>query len=166
MLTFSRDRIASLQAAAIGAIALCVARLLLEWIWPQGKLGWDQLDLWLGTALCGGVFGLTYRYTLRQELDIHLTTGAIAAFAIARAAGQWEGLRASGELDGVWGQTVDGLFAGNWGVIMPIGMLLGRLMIVNGVPFGIAAVVLDGVFAQGWVDRCAGDRRADPAVKH
>ena len=164
MLTFSRDRIASLKAAAVGAIAVCAARLLLEWIWPQGGLDWEQLDLWLGTALCGGVFGLTYRYTLRQEQDIHLTTGAIAAFAIARAAGQWEGLRAGGELDGVWGRVLDGLLTGEWGVIMPIGLLIGRLMIVNGVPFGIAAVVLDGVFARGWVDRCAGDRRSDSSV--
>jgi hypothetical protein len=165
MLTFSRDRIASLKAAAIGSIALCISRLLLEWIWPQGGVDWAQLDLWLGTALCGGVFGLTYRYTLRQELDIHLTTGTIAAFAITRAAGQWESLRAEGELDGVWSRVFDGLVAGEWGVIVPIGVLIGRLMIVNGVPFGVAAVVLDGVFAQGWVDRCAGDRRSDSSVE-
>jgi hypothetical protein len=169
MLTFSRDRIASLKAAAVGAIALCMSRLLLEWMWPQGDLGGEGLDLGLdlglGTALCGGVFGLTYRYTLRQERDIHLTTGAIAAFGITRAAGQWEGLRAWADLDGIWGRIWDSLGAGEWGAIMPIGVLMSRLMIVNAVPFAIAALVLDGVFAQGWVDRCAGDRRADPPVE-
>lgn len=159
MLTFSRDRIASLQAAAVGAIALCATRGAIELLSPQGGLDWRQLDLWLGMALCGGVFGLTYRYTLRQEQDIHLTTGAIAAFTIARAAGQWEGLRAEGSLDGLWPQVFGGLVAGEWGEILPVVVLMGQLLVINGLPFGVAAVVLDGIFTQGWIERCAGDRR-------
>jgi hypothetical protein len=165
MLTFSRDRIASLQAAAIGAIVLCGSRLLVDWLWPAGESTGSLWDLWLGTALCGGVFGLTYRYTLRQERDIHLTTGAIAAFGITRAAGQWEGLRTWADLDGIWVRVWESLGAGEWGVMLSIGLWLGRLMLVNAVPFGVAALVLDGVFAQGWVDRCAGDRRVEPPIE-
>jgi len=164
MLTFSRDRIASLQAAAVGAIVLCAARAAIELLWPQGGLAGEQLDLWLGIALCGGVFGLTYRYTVRQEQDIHLTTGAIAAFAIARTAGQWEGLRAESQLDGVWPDLLGSIVAGEWNLIPPVVIFMGQLMLINGVPFGITAVVLDGVLARGWIDRCAGDRRSDTSV--
>lgn len=159
MLTFSRDRISSLKAAGVGAIALCAARLAIDWA-QASSFDFDlaQLDLWLGTALCGGVFGLTYRYTLREERDIHLTTGAIAAFAIARAAGQWEGLQANEAIG--WIDVLHELVAGHWQAIEPLATTLSALAIANGIPFGVAALAIDAAFSLGWVDRCAGDRSA------
>ena len=158
MLTFSRDRIASLKAAAVGAIALFVTRLAFDI--TQGTTI-AQPDLWIGTALCGGVFGLTYRYVLRQESDIHLSTGAIAAFTIARAAGQWEGPQASNDAI-IWSDLLQQLAIGHWQSLVPLATTIGFLAIANGIPFVIAALAIELAFDRGWVARSPSDRRSEP----
>ena len=94
------ERIDSLKAGSIGAIALGVATgvfdLLNHWIhlhsWGSALVtaqSWFDQGLTLGFAIISGfLFGVTYRYILRDDPNPHLRTGAIAAFGLIRGFAQ------------------------------------------------------------------------------
>lgn len=55
---------------------------------PQSLLGWLVN---LAVALCSGFFfGVTYRYIVRQDDNLHLGSGAVGAFAFVRSLAQIE----------------------------------------------------------------------------
>lgn len=94
----SQDRIASVQAAALtGFIAgLAGAGLLL--LHRAAALGWAAaavstleglagLTFWISVAiaaLSGALFGITYRYAVRQDTSSYLRSGVIFAFSFVR----------------------------------------------------------------------------------
>ena len=43
------------------------------------------------TTFCGFLFGVTYRYIMRQDVRSHLKSGAVGAFALVRGLSQLEG---------------------------------------------------------------------------
>ena len=77
------ERLESVKALAVaaGAGALCLLPFSLA-------NGGSLLSLALGIATCG-LFGVTYRYAVRQDSDnIQLKSGVVAAFALARGFGE------------------------------------------------------------------------------
>ncbi|MBD0334346.1 MAG: hypothetical protein ICV62_02555 [Cyanobacteria bacterium Co-bin13] len=99
----SAERLESLKAAALtGAVTAAVAALLLVahrsqslgWaaalasIISAGLSGWG---FWIGVAiaaLSGSLFGLTYRYAIRQDLNPQLKSGVVLAFGLVRGLAQ------------------------------------------------------------------------------
>jgi hypothetical protein len=81
-----------LTAGVIGLVAggawLSAIALSLPLPLPQTLLGWLVN---LAVALCSGFFfGVTYRYVVRQDDNLHLGSGAVGAFAFVRSLGQIE----------------------------------------------------------------------------
>ena len=65
----------------VQAISLPVASTLVEWLMN------------LAVAICSGFFfGVTYRYIVRRDDNLHLGSGAVGAFAFVRALAQIEAL--------------------------------------------------------------------------
>ncbi len=137
------ERIDSLKAGALGAIAaglgFSLVVLAQSWLFvPLGlqlQLGlssWDgwQLGLAMAIALCSGaLFGITYRYVVRQDDNPHLRSGAILSFGLVRGLAQVDG-----------GQ----LLQGN---VWPAGIGVAESLWL----FAIAATVIDWGIAWGWL---------------
>lgn len=92
-------RIASIKAGLVGAAALTLAASL---VWgcaialslspllptPPSPIAWFVN---LAVAItCGFFFGVTYRYIVRQDDNLHLGSGAVGAFAFVRSLAQIE----------------------------------------------------------------------------
>ncbi|NJN24092.1 MAG: hypothetical protein HC810_06495 [Acaryochloridaceae cyanobacterium RL_2_7] len=94
------ERIASIKAGLIGAIAAGCAAILLDllnsWIHHQvwgnsfilAQSAFESALTLAFAVISGFLFGVTYRYILRQDSNPHLRTGAIAAFGLIRGLGQ------------------------------------------------------------------------------
>ncbi|MGB7249345.1 MAG: hypothetical protein WBC73_10430, partial [Phormidesmis sp.] len=96
-MSIAQMRMESIKAGLIGAIAVTSA----------ATLAWSSLFLFalpltppssllaglvnLAVALCSGFFfGVTYRYIVRQDGNLHLSSGAVGAFALVRSLAQIE----------------------------------------------------------------------------
>jgi len=131
------DRRESLKAGAIAGATFASAVVL----W---RLGQDSLQLraWLAlpepgldgaiALLTGAVFGLAYRYIRREDRNPHLDSGAVTAFAIARASGSWE--------------------AGGWALAIAAGE--------SAFGFWLASLALNLALQRQWVQCCP--PRAEP----
>ncbi|MBD2578614.1 hypothetical protein [Oscillatoria sp. FACHB-1406] len=93
-MTISREeRIESVKVGVIGGLAFCIAYGLTVAVHTLELpvLAAFQGNNTVETALCWGaawasgfLFGVTYRYIVRDEDNPHLKSGAVAAFAIVR----------------------------------------------------------------------------------
>lgn len=91
------ERIESVKAGVVGATAFVVAELLL-WAIPIGDFrltlpvlvsdGW-LVQLAIG-AVSGFLFGVTYRYVIRDDRNSHLNDGAVLAFGLVRGLAEVE----------------------------------------------------------------------------
>ena len=84
------ERIESVKAGLLGAIAFVVAEVFAfwcqSWILDINQLVWDVkllLQLVIG-AIVGFLFGVTYRYIIRDDRNSHLNDGAVLAFGLVR----------------------------------------------------------------------------------
>jgi ABC-type uncharacterized transport system permease subunit len=137
------DRIESLKGAMItGATAGLVAALVfwgrrltaLGFTAAIQSLGLGSAAFWLGVAiaaLCGGLFGITYRYAVRQDHNPQISLGVIMAFSLVR------GLALV--------NIAAALSLGGWPFLAGIGESLAL--------FATAGLVLEGAFRWGWVER-------------
>lgn len=94
------ERIESLKIGSISGIAFTIASLIFLAI-HAGILGEPLSGLSSATRLAGGLlagflFGVTYRYIVRDDANPHLKDGAVAAFALVRGLAP---LEFSGDLD-------------------------------------------------------------------
>ncbi|MBW4518534.1 MAG: hypothetical protein KME16_02210 [Scytolyngbya sp. HA4215-MV1] len=93
--------LAALLAALFFGVTLMGNPLLIKWLMPllMGQMagsssGWAAMsDLQLLTSeaiagFSGFLFGVTYRYILRQDQNPHLKSGAILAFGLVRGLAQ------------------------------------------------------------------------------
>lgn len=97
--SIAEARLESIKAGLIGALAVAVAAastwlgsaaLSLPILLPTSLLSWLVN---LAVALCSGFFfGVTYRYVVRQDDNLHLGSGAVGAFAFVRSLAQIEAL--------------------------------------------------------------------------
>ncbi len=92
------DRVESLKAAALtglvaglvgGGLLLAHRAETLGWSAALASTlaGFSGATFWVSVGiatLSGGLFGLTYRYAVRQDLSSHLRSGVIFAFSLVR----------------------------------------------------------------------------------
>ncbi|MEM6449390.1 MAG: hypothetical protein AAF703_03650 [Cyanobacteria bacterium P01_D01_bin.105] len=90
-------RIASIQAGLVGAVAVAIAAcvawglavaLSLAFLLPTSLIEW-LINIAIALS-CGFFFGVTYRYIVRQDDNLHLGSGAVGAFAFVRSLAQIE----------------------------------------------------------------------------
>ncbi len=94
------ERLESLKAGMVGAIAAALIfgfmTLLNRWLaiqfvplesWHRSQ-GWAMGISGAIAALSGFLFAVTYRYIVRQDANIHLKSGAVAAFGLVRGLAQ------------------------------------------------------------------------------
>ena len=146
-----RDRLESLKAGLVGAGALVPTELLLlslRWfqcVQQNGALldcepllalvqaaypsAWAILFHLGETALAGFLFGVTYRYAIRQDTNPQLKAGTFLAFALVRGLGQVD---AQLHLGSDWRQWVE------------VGVESAGL-------FAIATLLLNVALQRGWI---------------
>ncbi|MBD2300881.1 hypothetical protein H6G77_06830 [Aulosira sp. FACHB-615] len=131
------ERLESLKAGIIGGLTLgviCLMTSLLNTlvlaryfeilISLQVKWDWQLLISWTIATFSGLLFGVTYRYIIRQDQNLQLKAGGVMAFGLVRGLAQLE-------LD--WSLA---------GVV-----LAGESVLW----FIVAAIVLDQAIQLGWV---------------
>lgn len=96
--------------------------------------GWSLSAL--AIAVTGLMFGVTYRYVIRGEANIHLRSGAVAAFVLVRALAGVDGSRLS---LGLSPESVDLLLRG----LESLGM------------FGLGAGLIEAGIGAGWLQGIA-----------
>jgi hypothetical protein len=101
-------------------VALGSLRVLVNWQWlTSGSLA----------AICGLLFGVTYRYVIRDNDNFQLKTGAVLAFGLVR-----------------------GLTQLDIGLNTPGSVLPFVVMAVESISwFAIAAIALNWVISLGWI---------------
>lgn len=89
------ERIESVKAGLVGAGAFAIAELIivsaknsLPWGWESNAIslvsvGNLLVPLTIG-AVSGFLFGVTYRYVIRNDRNSHLNDGAVLAFSLVR----------------------------------------------------------------------------------
>jgi hypothetical protein len=144
------ERLQSLWAAALaGPVAGVVAALLLV-LHRSQKLGWSAAlastfsgglsgwGFWLAVAiaaLSGGLFGLTYRYAIRQDANPQLKSGVVLAFGLVRGLAQVD--------------VGSALAQQGW----PFVSALAESLLL----FAAARAVLDLALQNGWIKPFSGD---------
>ena len=84
------ERIESLKAGGLGAIATTIAFSLTALI-PLQPIAFPLIGAQAAIALVTGfLFGVTYRYIVRQDDNSHLREGAVLAFGLVRGLAQGE----------------------------------------------------------------------------
>jgi hypothetical protein len=134
------DRTESLKAGVTAAAALGIAFtgiLGLHLIWPNLPTSgiW-----WLHGAsalIAGFLFGITYRYIVRQDQNSHLKSGAVLAFGLVRGLAQINPASVTPHLS-------------------PSRLLLevgcsGLIVMESIVLFAVAQLVLEQALSRGWV---------------
>jgi hypothetical protein len=134
------ERIESIKAGAIGGVSVAIAwgvtslgnQLLLSPGFESSVIfpAWQPLILTGGSAgIAGFLFGVTYRYIIRDDVNPHLKSGAVFAFGLVRGLAQIEvGLRHQGS---IFPWVVAGIESVVW--------------------FAVARVLLDAAIARHWV---------------
>jgi hypothetical protein len=136
------ERIESLKAGAFSAVATSFCFGLTIVIHQTFALvnlpvanaqpfvaSWGWVVSWAIAALSGFLFGVTYRYIIRQDQNPHLKTGAVMAFGLVRGLAQ----------------TDLGLSIGSSWLPLALGVPESILL------FAVARLVTDWALHQGWV---------------
>ncbi|HEY9749795.1 MAG TPA: hypothetical protein V6C63_14010, partial [Allocoleopsis sp.] len=119
---------------AFAAIALVNSQVLATQFVNLASLQVSSIDLTLLISgaiaiLAGFLFGVTYRYVIREDQNPHLKSGAVLAFGLVRGLAQVDvGFNLQGTL---------------W----PFGVLAVESILL----FAIARLALDAAIRQGWV---------------
>ena len=131
------ERIESVKAGIVGAGAFAIAELIiivtkifvLNLILEHSPIAATIYRTWLTQlaigAISGFLFGVTYRYIIRDDRNSHLNDGAVLAFSLVRGLALIEGNSTESEL-------------------LPMLFLVVQSIIC----FAIARLVLDGAIAR------------------
>lgn len=100
------------------------------------------LSLGASAAACL-LFGVTYRYAVRQDAtNVQLRGGVVAAFGLVKALGAADVIQATADAGDVLSLPIVGNSA----------LYAAQCMLV----FGFAAAALEAGFSKGWVSRMSG----------
>ncbi|PSB02948.1 hypothetical protein C7B64_10790 [Merismopedia glauca CCAP 1448/3] len=138
------ERIESLKAGLLGAIAVGITFTFTvfihqtltvsnNWVLPAFPSSFEDLSAWVREAVAFGsgfLFGVTYRYIIRQGENPHLKSGAVMAFGLVRGLAQIESIS-------------DRFTSQPWLAFV----LLGESAIV----FAVAAASIDLAIAWRWI---------------
>jgi hypothetical protein len=125
------ERIESLKAGTVGAVAIAPLSILTLFINQQFFSAQFPLNL-VSCAIAtftGFLFGVTYRYIIREDENSHLKSGAVLSFGLIRGLGQID--------IGINTQST----------LLPFVALAGESVLM----FAIARLCLDLALHQNWV---------------
>ncbi len=135
------ERVESVKAGVFSALSVAIAFTVLavvnRFIVAIGfePLAGLQISLTSGllsgamAIIAGSLFGITYRYIIRQDQNSHLKSGAVLAFGLVRGLAQ-----------------IDVGIASR-GVLLPFVVLAIESVLL----FAIARIILDWTMTQGWL---------------
>ncbi len=134
------ERIESIKAGAIGGFSVAVAwgvtSLGNQLMLSSGVESWgifpEWQRLWLSGAsagVAGFLFGVTYRYIIRDDVNPHLKSGAVFAFGLVRGLAQVE------------------VGLSNPNTLVPVAVMASESILM----FAVARVLLDAAIARHWV---------------
>ncbi|MGV0026404.1 hypothetical protein [Phormidesmis priestleyi] len=135
------ERVESVKAGIFSALSVaiaftfmtCVNRLILAIRFePLAGLQSSSVSSLLSGAIAivaGSLFGITYRYIIRQDQNSHLKSGAVLAFGLVRGLAQID------------------VGVANRGVLLPFVVLAIESILL----FAIARIMLDWTMTQGWL---------------
>lgn len=134
------ERIESIKAGAIGGFSVAVAwgvtSLGNQLMLSSGVESWgifpEWQRLWLSGAsagVAGFLFGVTYRYIIRDDVNPHLKSGAVFAFGLVRGLAQVE------------------VGLSNLNTVVPVAVMASESILM----FAVARVLLDTAIARHWV---------------
>jgi len=133
------ERVESLKAGVLSAASVTLifplTALLNDFLASRYSI--PVMNYWVSGAIAlfaGFLFGVTYRYIIRQDQNSHLKSGAVLAFGLVRGLAQVE--------MGIATQSA-------W--IPIISFAIESVLL-----FAIARLVLDGGMALGWIQRFKG----------
>ncbi len=151
-----REKIESVKAGTIAALCLLVVFAIASWgnHWLLAQASASLVNLPLvnlsqvkvafasaaGVAVSGFLFGMTYRYVIRDDRNPHLKSGAVLAFGLVRAIPQVE--PGISQLIGNLPSNLSNLEA-----VWPFALLGLESLIL----FAAARIVLDWAIARNWV---------------
>jgi hypothetical protein len=138
------ERVESLKAALTGAVTATLVGLIIglvtvssdAWIneeatdfgtWLRYLASWSMLFRLGSVGFSGFLFGVTYRYIVRQDRNVQLKLGAVLAFGLVRSLAQLETT----------------LTVSDW--------LIGLRSLESLLMFGLAALILDQLMLRGWI---------------
>eukprot|EP00878_Enallax_costatus_P023841 GHUV01025395.1.p1 GENE.GHUV01025395.1~~GHUV01025395.1.p1 ORF type:complete len:256 (+),score=126.08 GHUV01025395.1:862-1629(+) len=140
-LTLDADRVESGKAAAVAAAGGVLGALPFLLSTPAPGLQ-GLLSLGATAAACL-LFGVTYRYAVRQDAtNMHLRGGVVTAFGLVKALGAADVIQATADAGDVFSAAVVGNSA----------LYAAQCMLV----FGFAAAALEAGFSNGLVKRMGG----------
>ena len=128
LLASRADRVNSLKAAGLAGLIAAAVMVAMLWLAHSPPLDWP-LPLAIA-AVSGSLFGITYRYAVRQDPNPQIKAGVVFAFGLVRglALGQQAGLP--------------------WPAILWLTMATcGESFML----FAGAAIALEGVHQRGWL---------------
>ncbi|MBD2082915.1 hypothetical protein [Leptolyngbya sp. FACHB-17] len=133
------ERVESLKAGVLsaGSVTLIFPLIALFNDFLASRYASPVMNYWVSGAIvlfAGFLFGVTYRYIIREDQNSHLKSGAVLAFGLVRGLAQVE--------LGIATQS-------SW---VPIVSFAGESIFL----FAIARLVLDGGMAIGWIGRFKG----------
>jgi len=126
-----QERLESIKGGAVSGAVTLAASLLWNGGLVAAGLATAATALLLNVAVttfCGFLFGVTYRYILRQDVRPHLKSGAVGAFALVRGLSQ---------IEGHWRGAFD--------------LLEGLPLLESFVVFTMAQLALDRAFQSGYL---------------
>lgn len=133
------ERLESLKAGGFAAssVAIVFPITMLANDFLATPLSLVPVNYWISGAIAlfaAFLFGVTYRYIIRQDQNSHLKSGAVLAFGLVR------GLAQSDIAIATQSSIVPGFVLASESVLL----------------FAIARLILDGAIAQGWLQRFKG----------
>ncbi len=160
-----RERLESLKAGVFAAMAVvCTYWLISLLMWGFSSLGYNLelensgflfrfqvINALLGSTFAifsGFLFGVTYRYIVREDTNSHLETGAIAAFALVRGMAQLEVVSQDWLSDNHQSILISSLWFPKLNIPMII-LIFGESFLW----FAAARLILDLTMKQGWLKR-------------
>ncbi|KAM3107134.1 hypothetical protein [Phormidesmis sp. 146-33] len=135
------ERVESVKAGIFSALSVAIAFTLMTLInrfigaigvEPLAELQTASVNALLSGAIAiiaGFLFGITYRYVIRQDQNSHLKSGAVLAFGLVRGLAQID------------------VGVASRGVLLPFVVLAIESVLL----FAIARLMLDWTMAQGWL---------------
>ncbi|MBE9041872.1 hypothetical protein IQ235_13895 [Oscillatoriales cyanobacterium LEGE 11467] len=124
--------IAFLVTAAIDGLTIARSELPFQWMSDPETL----LNLVLAIAIAGAsgfLFGVTYRYVIRRDLNPHLNSGAVLAFGLVRGFAQVDA-------------TLSGGFEGTASLLAMVVIVLESIVL-----FAVAGRMLDWAMERDWI---------------
>ena len=139
------ERIESAKTGVAGALAASVASVPVGFLLHLGDVAQWEFDT-DQLALMGGLFGLVYRYAVREDENPMLRQGVVGAFALTRALSRVTVSDACLAVPLRCGPPLSYL---DWDMLFQ----LGAGVVESGIAFGAAAYVVDYGAERGWLQR-------------